>query len=154
MRFLEKEKASLQDDLESMISRLAEVERENTDFRINSDKLLIEEKRRLLMEVEEIRRREESLEAELSEKLETEIARMNSEQEQGFYSKIIRDLSRMFKVCDNELGEARYNYDLALEFFENRVKYMNEKMEVLTENKELLMRERRMFEERINDINF
>ena len=70
VKFLEKEKIHMQDDLDSMISRLAEVERENTEFRINADKFLAEEKRTLLNEVEEIRRREETLEADLSDKLE------------------------------------------------------------------------------------
>jgi hypothetical protein len=59
-----------------MISRLSEVERENTDYRIKADKMLTEEKLKLVNEVEELKKREETLEGELAEKLEREIARM------------------------------------------------------------------------------
>ena len=47
------------------MARVEEVERENTDLRINCDKKLDEEKRKLLEEVEEIRKREEALENEI-----------------------------------------------------------------------------------------
>jgi hypothetical protein len=47
------------------MTRLEECERENTALRIQGDKRIEEEKRKLLDEVEDIRRKEEKLEVEI-----------------------------------------------------------------------------------------
>lgn len=49
--------------MQNMIARLEEVEQENTAFRIDSDKKLYIEKQKILEEVEDLRKREETLEA-------------------------------------------------------------------------------------------
>ena len=55
----------MNDDLQSLLSRIEECERENTEMRIAGDSKIDEEKRKLLLEVEEIRQREEKLEQEI-----------------------------------------------------------------------------------------
>jgi hypothetical protein len=75
------------------MSRVEEIERENTELRTNGDAILDREKKLLLEEVEEIRKREENLERELSEKLEQEILRMQTEEGTSLLEKVWKDLS-------------------------------------------------------------
>lgn len=65
MRFVETQNSQLNEDLQSLLARVEECERENTEMRIAGDKRIEEEKRKLLLEVEEIRQREEKLEVEI-----------------------------------------------------------------------------------------
>ncbi len=55
------------------MTRLAEAEKEVVDLKITGTKKLDEEKRMLLLEVEEIRSKEEKMEVEIQKKLEEEI---------------------------------------------------------------------------------
>lgn len=47
------------------MARIAECERENVELKLKGDKRIEEEKKKLLEEVEEIRKREEKLEMEI-----------------------------------------------------------------------------------------
>ena len=80
VRVMEAQMAEQGEDLESLMARLADAEREVVDLKISGDRRLDEEKRLLLAEVEDIRSREETMELELQKKLEEEIARLQSEQ--------------------------------------------------------------------------
>ena len=60
-----------------MLSRVEETEKENTDLRLSADQRFNEEKALLLQEVDEIRKREEAMEKEIQEKLESEILKMH-----------------------------------------------------------------------------
>ena len=62
-----------------MITRVEECERENTELRINGEKLLEEEKKRLNDEVDELKKRELRLEEAISAKFEEEILAMQME---------------------------------------------------------------------------
>lgn len=62
-----------------MITRVEECERENTELRINGEKLLEEEKKRLNDEVDELKKREMRLEEAISAKFEEEILAMQME---------------------------------------------------------------------------
>jgi hypothetical protein len=75
------------------MTRVEEIERENTELRTNGDAILDRENKLLLEEVEEIRKREENLERELSEKLEQEILRMQTEEGTSLLEKVWKDLS-------------------------------------------------------------
>jgi hypothetical protein len=76
MRGIEEENSLLKEDIQHLLSRVEEAERENTDLRITGEQKLDEEKRKLLEEVEEIRKKEELMEREISDKIEGEIMRM------------------------------------------------------------------------------
>ena len=67
---------SYNDDIQTLLSRIEDVENENKALRTHQDQKLSEEKKKLLHEVEEIRKREEKLENELAVKLEQELYRM------------------------------------------------------------------------------
>jgi len=62
-----------------LITRVEECERENTELRINGEKLLEEEKKRLNDEVDELKKRELRLEEAISAKFEEEILAMQME---------------------------------------------------------------------------
>lgn len=62
-----------------MITRVEECERENTELRINGEKLLEDEKKRLNEEVDELKKRELRLEEAISAKFEEEILAMQME---------------------------------------------------------------------------
>ncbi len=72
---------------------MEEIERDNTDLRTNGDAILAREKKLLLEEVEEIRKRKGTLERDLSEKLEQEIQRMQKDEESSLLDKVWKDLS-------------------------------------------------------------
>lgn len=63
-------------DIENLIARLSESEKENVEFKIQGEKRIDEEKRNLLHEVEEIKKREEQLEQEIKQKIEEEMIRI------------------------------------------------------------------------------
>lgn len=65
MRILEQENQMMREDLQQLISRVDECERENTDLRLDGEQKLDLEKMKLLQEVEEIRKREEMMEREI-----------------------------------------------------------------------------------------
>jgi len=62
-----------------LITRVEECERENTELRINGEKLLEDEKKRLNEEVDELKKRELRLEEAISAKFEEEILAMQME---------------------------------------------------------------------------
>lgn len=77
---------------------------------------------------------------------------MNNELELELYQKVIRDLGNLFKVNEGEIFGS--TYEEAMGYFENRLGSIDEKFEVLVENKELLMQERAVYEERVQEITY
>jgi hypothetical protein len=84
------------------MARIADCEKENVSLKIEGDKRIDEEKRKLLEEVEEIRKREEKLEVEIQQKIEEEIVRMQKDQELEMQSGFIEYLWRILRLSQNE----------------------------------------------------
>ncbi len=79
IKALENETKSYKEDLNTLLMRIDETEKENYEIRSMNDMNLAEEKQKLLKEVEDIKKREENLERELSHKLEKEFYRIQHE---------------------------------------------------------------------------
>lgn len=72
---------------------------------------------------------------------------MNQEREAEIYHRVIADLMVIMKVEEEEMGEeVRDNYDEAIKYFDSRVSFMNQKMDALVENKELMVRDKMVYE--------
>jgi hypothetical protein len=52
------------------------------------------------------------------------------------------------------MGEAQYNFDRAMGFFGTKMKLLFNKINMLNENKDLLMKERTINIENIKDLNY
>ena len=92
----------LREDVQQLISRVDECERENTELRLDGEQKLDEEKMKLLQEVEEIRKREDLMEREIQDKIEGEILRMHHEQEMHLTEKFIRVLVEGLRIGQTE----------------------------------------------------
>lgn len=116
---------------------------------------------KLLKEVEEIRTREEMLEKEIQLKLEEEILRMQQEQEREIKSQITLKLKELLRILESNsdkehqsLEENENKLEDTLKLLETKARRLIEKVDVLQENKELLMKERMIFEERITEFSY
>ena len=116
---------------------------------------------KLLKEVEEIRTREEMLEKEIQLKLEEEILRMQQEQEREIKSQITLKLKELLRILESNsdkehqsLEENENKLEDTLKLLETKARRLVEKVDVLQENKELLMKERMIFEERITEFSY
>eukprot|EP00347_Sterkiella_histriomuscorum_P022602 403337865 len=154
LRSVENQNFQMNEDLQSLLTRIEECERENTEMRIAGDSKIDEEKRKLLLEVEEIRQREEKLDQEIQQKLEEEIIRMQIEQEKELNEKFVDQLSKIMNLSSHDKNTHMRDFDEAIRYSEMKFKNLLEKIEVLTENKELLMQERMIFEERMTEFSY
>lgn len=101
------------------------------------------------------------LEKEIQLKLEEEILRMQQEQEREIKSQITLKLKELLRILESNsdkehqsLEENENKLEDTLKLLETKARRLIEKVDVLQENKELLMKERMIFEERITEFSY
>ncbi|CDW87568.1 UNKNOWN [Stylonychia lemnae] len=154
IRLIEQLSTQQNEDIQGLITRVEECERENTELRIRGDQKIEDEKKKLLQEVEELKKNEQQLEEALSSRFEEEIIRIQIEQQRDLESQFVAKIVEILKISHQEQGNNISDYEEAVKYFELKVKTMIDKIEILTENKDLLMKERMIFEERMQEFSY